>query len=216
MNKSISSVIIIFRYRWVRVTVILLVFLILVLRGIIGLGKWLVTADTVPLHLDLICTFAGDRQRVDYSKELMQQHPLAHWVMSDYKNGYGRLLQKDEFDMHRVSIIDTCKNTLSEVLAFRKWIDSVYTLKCAVKQDKDGSILHVGLISSPYHMRRIRMMANRHLKKKNVQFYCIFVPFNSYNWDDTTFRYWWRSDQIASYVYSEIAKIAYFILTGYL
>ena len=179
------------------------------------LGDWLIAADPPPPRLDVVCTFAGDRQRVVYSKELMFRHPEAHWFLSDYKNGHGRLLQKNSFDMHRVTIVDTCNNTVSEVNALCEWLDRYRPPPPSGASGGDAVRLHVGLVSSPYHMRRIKIIASNRLSRPDIRWYLLPVPLEQYRWNRDTFRYWWRSGVITSITVLELMKIGYFLLTGY-
>ena len=169
-------------------------------------GSWLLISDSVPDKLDLVFTFAGENVRDIYSRELMIQFPDAYWLMSDYKGGYSRILRRDKFDMKRVSIVDTCTNTLSEVMTLSKWID-----KRENSQLKGKDSVYVGLVSGPYHMRRIKMMIEKNLPEQNVRFFFLPVPMERYNWTDEMFRKWWKSP-VTKEVSSEITKIAYFLL----
>ncbi|MBN1307472.1 MAG: YdcF family protein [Chitinispirillaceae bacterium] len=174
------------------------------------LGSWLIAGDTPPEHLDVICTFAGENRRVVYSKELALRYRNAHWVLSDYKDGHGRLLQKNNFDMRRVTIIDTCKSTISEMHALGEWLD-----RYRPRPSGPAARIQVGLVSSPYHMRRIRIMAARRLSRPDVRWYLLPVPLEKYRWNRDTFRYWWRSNAAASITILELLKIGYFMVTGY-
>lgn len=187
---------------------VLLLFIFVLLR----LGDWLTPSDPLPGNLDLIVTFAGENVRVNYSRELMSRYPEAHWLLSDYKNGYGRLLQKNDYDMRRVTIVDTCKNTLSEVHAAAAYIP-VFLKEKPVRKDPKQR-LTVGLVSSPYHMRRIDLMARRYLGGPDVRYFLLSVPLQKYQWGEKTFRYWWRSNVITSVTMLELMKIGYFLLTG--
>ena len=53
----------------------------------------------------------------------------------DYKDGHSRLLKRSNYDMSKVSVIDSCRNTYSEVDALMKRLSS---------QKEE---LHVGLVS---------------------------------------------------------------------
>jgi hypothetical protein len=183
---------------------------------IVNLGAWLIVADPLPSQLDVICTFAGENLRVVYSKNLMSRYPAAHWILSDYKNGHGRLLQKSHFDMERVTIIDTCDNTLSEIDAFSHWISHNAPRHPILGADSGKRRLQVGLVSSPYHMRRIKLMAERRLNQTKTQFHLLPVPLEKYGWNKVTIRYWWQSNVVSSTFMSELVKIGYFLLTGYL
>ena len=78
-------------------------------------GSWLAVADPLPPRINVIFTFGGENVRVSYSRELMRRFPQAHWVISDYTHRYSRLLQRQGIDMSRVTILDTCRYTISEV-----------------------------------------------------------------------------------------------------
>jgi uncharacterized SAM-binding protein YcdF (DUF218 family) len=177
------------------------------------LGIWLIAADPPPRRLDVICTFAGESRRVDYSKKLMLQHNGAHWLLSDYKDGHGRLLQKNNFDMRRVTIFDTCKNTRSEINAMHEWI--VRYRHSGLTPGCDTATLDIGLVSSPYHMRRIKIMASRHIGNDHLRLHLLPVPLDEYQWSRDTFRYWWRSNYITSLSLLELVKIGYYLVTGY-
>jgi uncharacterized SAM-binding protein YcdF (DUF218 family) len=188
---------------------LLLTFTFVVFR----LGDWLTPSDPLPGSLDLIVTFAGENVRVEYSKELMSRYPEAHWLLSDYKNGYGRILQKNNYDMQRVTVVDTCKNTLSEINAAAAWISDSNRNSVAGNEAKRR--LSVGLVSSPYHMRRIDLMARRYLSRLGIRYALLPVPLKKYQWGEKTFRYWWRSQLITSITMLELIKIGYFLLTGF-
>ncbi|NLG16607.1 MAG: DUF218 domain-containing protein [Fibrobacter sp.] len=173
------------------------VFLVISFRNV---GRWLIISDAVPPHLDIVFTFAGENVRVSYSKELMSRFDDARWILSDYKDGHSRLLRKGNYDMSRVIVIDSCKNTYSEVNAL---MDQLRLC------DKE---LYVGLVSGPYHMRRIKMMLSRQERRPNVHFVFLPVPLERYNWTDSMIRRWWKSGSVSSAVFSEIQKIVYFVL----
>jgi len=190
---------------------IVIVFLlcILFLMGAVAfrrLGMWLVVADPVPAQVDLIFTFAGEIERVSYSKALMKKYPDAHWLLSDYKNGYSRILRQNGFNMKRVSTIDTCSNTLAEVRALYDWINSDNN---TINKDS----LSVGLISSAYHMRRINMMIqNKFLGENAVHFHYLPVPFDSSRLSKEMFKTWWKSGKVKPHVISELQKIVFYMI----
>lgn len=178
------------------------------------LGVWLIAADPLPERLDVVCTFAGESRRVDYSKKLVLRYDGAHWLLSDYKDGHGRLLQKNAFDMRRVTIFDTCKNTRSEINAMHQWIERY---RCSpLTPGHDAAPLEIGLVSSPYHMRRIKIMASRHIGNNHLRLHLLPVPLEEYQWSRDTFRFWWRSNYITSLSLLELGKIGYYLVTGYL
>jgi len=200
------------RRRWIRIAVSGVAVVVVAVVAFRHAGSWLVVSDALPEHLDAIGTFAGENVRVDYSKKLAEVYPSARWFLSDYKNGHGRLLQKNNFDMSRVFITDTCRSTISEVQAMARWIE---TLRGTYDHKNHREVLHIGLVSSPYHMRRISIMASRRIKKERIHLYFLPVPFSEYEWNRDTLRYWWRSNQLVSITTSELLKLGYFLLTGY-
>ncbi|HEX3019821.1 MAG TPA: ElyC/SanA/YdcF family protein [Chitinispirillaceae bacterium] len=179
--------------------------LILCLFMFINAGRWLVISDPLPENLDLIFTFAGEHERVAYSKELTSKYPRSFWMLSDYKNGYARLLRKSNFNMSIVQIVDTCKNTVSEVNALRTWLKNN-------KQFQNNTRLSIGLVSSPYHMRRIKLITKKEFKKSNIDFHFLPVPLDRYNWTSKMLQYWWNTGAVSRVVISELQKIIYFLL----
>lgn len=170
------------------------------------MGRWLVISDPIPENLDLIVTFAGERERVAYSRELSTKFPKSFWILSDYKDGYSRLLRKSNFNMSRVHIVDTCQNTVSEIDAVKKWIRNNQ------QKFKDKSQISIGLVSSPYHMRRIQLIVKNQLKNDSYRFHYLPVPLERYNWTNKMLTYWWRTGSVSRAVISEFQKIIYFIL----
>jgi uncharacterized SAM-binding protein YcdF (DUF218 family) len=215
MNLFPSKPLVSNRHPAVRLVTIVITLLLIVSFGMLRLGDWLTPADPLPEHLDLIVTFAGEQYRVNYSRELMLKYPDAHWFLSDYKNGYSRLLEKNRFDMKRVSVVDTCSNTLAEVRAAAGWIADSIPLE-QIPASGSRRPYTIGLISSPYHMRRIDLMAHRYLSSPDLRYVLLPVPLGKYRWEKKTFRYWWRNEFITSITISEFVKIGYFLLTGYL
>lgn len=170
----------------------------------INAGNWLLVADHTPVKIDIICSFAGENVRNIYCRELMKKYPSAHWIMSDYKNGYNRILKRDSFDMSRVSVFDTCTNTLSEVNNLKLWIQQI--------KINSGDTINIGLVSGPYHMRRIKMMVEKNISGSNVHIYYLPVPLDRYKWTKDMYKSWWRSSSVKGTVISELQKILYYII----
>lgn len=173
--------------------------------GFRNFGSWLIVSDTMPDSLDVILTFAGETQRVSYSKELTARFPQAKWVLSDYKNGYERILRNDSYDMSRVFAVDTCTNTRSEANMFMQWLGS------HAASIHSGGKVRVGLVSSPYHMRRIQLIMERMKGHDNYDLYYLPVPLDRYKWTPRMFRKWWRSEDVSRVVVSEAQKMAYYL-----
>ena len=105
----------------VRIIILCILFLAVATGSVlfINLGSWLDVSDPRPPHLDYIFTFAGEQARVNYSREIMKANPDAHWFLSDYKNGYARLLRKDGFDMERISQLTHAQTPFPKYRRFR-------------------------------------------------------------------------------------------------
>jgi len=176
----------------------------------INVGSWLFVSDPIPAKLDVILTFAGENVRVTYSRELVSKNPGSYWILSDYRDGYARLLRKSNYDMSKVIVIDTCQSTFSEINALNTWLKH-YQSGTAMPEKP----LSIGLVSSPYHMRRINLMINKQFKKSPNKFYYLPVPLERYNWSRSMFKKWWKSESISKVVYSEIQKIFYFLVISH-
>jgi uncharacterized SAM-binding protein YcdF (DUF218 family) len=185
---------------------------------------WLAVEDPAPARIDVIFTFGGENVRVSYSRELMARFPQAHWVISDYSHRYARLLQRLGFDMSRVTILDTCRYTISEVRGLADWLkaqgsaapDRTDTLspddpaKPAVLSMRP---LHIALVSNPLHMRRIRLIAEKTFRDPAIRLHCLPVPLDRYGWTRRSLEHWWETKSLRTWVWSETAKIlAYLVL----
>jgi hypothetical protein len=186
--------------------------------AMLTVGPWLFLSDPLPSRLDVIFTFAGDNQRLHYSRNLMERYSAAHWVLSDFHHYYSRILVRNGFAMVRVTAVDTAANTLSEVNALADWLMSA-------KVPVDGNIgsardlpdtVAIGLVSSPYHMRRIRFMTRDVFRDRGVvaRFYYLPVPFEKHSWTRKDLRKWWKSKTLRGHVLSEIGKLLVYWLFG--
>ncbi|HEX2958629.1 MAG TPA: hypothetical protein VHO70_17465 [Chitinispirillaceae bacterium] len=167
-------------------------------------GVWLLVKDPLPDKVDIVFTFAGERYRVDYSSELMMKYPDAHWVLSDFKDGYYHYIKKRNFDISRVTVIDTCASTIFEVKSLFSYLEEHRNLY------PNG--ITAGLVSGPYHMRRIQLMVKSRSRLNNVKFVYLPVPLESYNTSNEMYERWWNYRNISSVVFSELPKIIYFYL----
>lgn len=167
-------------------------------------GVWLLVKDPLPDKVDVVFTFAGDRNRVDYSSEFMIKYSDSHWLLSDFKNGYINYISKKGFDLSRVTVVDTCVSTISEVKCLFGYLKE--------QQIKYSQKISVGLVSSPYHMRRIKLMVKSQARMKNVSFSYHPVPMNMYNASKLMYERWWRHKNTSEVVILEYQKILYFYL----
>jgi len=185
------------------------------------IGRWLAVNDPVPSHLDVLFMFGGENARFSYSRELTERFPGAQWVMSDNFRQYARVLSREGFDMSRVTVLDTCRYTLSEVKALAGWLrDNMDALvraaahDTAAKQGTPGrpSQVRVGLVSSPCHMRRIKFMAKDAVHDTAFNFSYLPVPLERYGWTPDDLRLWWTKKSLRSWVSSETVKLLWYWL----
>ncbi|MBN2037099.1 MAG: YdcF family protein [Chitinispirillaceae bacterium] len=199
--------------RTLIITMVLLPLLFAAALIFFGIGSWLCVCDPEPQRLDIVFTFAGENARVSYSRDLMEKHSDAHWVLSDFYHLYSRILSRNGFAMDRVSVVDTSSHTFSEVCALADWLR---TSKLTADSSRAGTAgrsgkakLHIGLVSSPYHMRRISIMVRNVFRGTHAQyaFHFLAVPFERYAWGRSDLARWWRSGTTRKYVGSEIGKM---------
>ena len=187
-----------------RIIALVIIGIITVFMGLRSAGVWLLVRDTIPDQVDVVFTFAGDRHRVFYSRELMLKFSGAHWLLSDYIDGYAKILRKNDFDMSRVTVVDTCENTIAEVqMLFRFLEENIPKLPQKTV---------VALVSSPYHMRRIQLMVRHQKKLDHVDFKYTPVPLDRYNVSKEMYKKWWNYSVISDVVFSELPKILYFYI----
>jgi uncharacterized SAM-binding protein YcdF (DUF218 family) len=181
-------------------------------------GTWLATADPVPPRIDVIYTFGGENIRITYSRELMRRFPQAHWVISDYNHRYARLLERQGFDMSRVTILDTCRSTIAEVNGLADWLKVQKPSPLADSGGADSGEeakpadvtlrpLHIALVSNPLHMRRIRLIAEKTFRDPAIRLHCLPVPLERYGWTRHSLKHWWRVKALRTWVALETGKI---------
>ena len=178
-----------------------------------AIGQWLAVNDPLPVRLDVLFTFGGENARVAYSRSLMERFPSAQWVISDNFLQYSRILSREGFNMSRVTVLDTCRYTLSEVKALAGWLqNNKGALVSAAARDTAVPQVQVGLVSSPCHLRRIRFMARDVIRDTSFQCYCLPVPLERYGWTSGDLRHWWRTRALRNWVVSETAKLLWYWL----
>jgi hypothetical protein len=87
----------------------------------------------------------------------------------------------------------------AQTLKFEQWF-----------RDKNIDTLRIALVSYPYHMRRIRMVALRGLKGMPVKLFMLPTPFCACASQRRSGPRWWRNESDATFVISEYIKIAYY------
>lgn len=180
----------------------------------LNIGQWLVVSDPVPARLDVLFMFGGENARFSYSRGLMDRSPDTRWVMSDNFRQYSRVLSREGFDMSRVTALDTCRYTLSEITALAGWLkDNRDALIRAAAQDTAAKqAVRVGLVSSPCHMRRIRFMTHEVIRDTAFKCFSLPVPLERYGWTSDDLRHWWRTKALRIWVVSETGKLLWYWL----
>lgn len=173
-----------------------------------NLALWLVVSNPLPPSLDAIFTFAGDNHRMNYSKELFAKYPTARWLISYPSKRIAGPLKRDGIDTSRVEIVDTCKNTNAEAWFITGWA------RHSIANDKRFSPDHplrIGLVSTPFHMKRIRMAVTKRPHDKECVYYYLPVPFEMYGWTRDDFKTWWKNDQLRAAIWLEFEKFVYYL-----
>jgi len=164
-----------------------------------NLGLWLVVSDPEPERLDVIFTFGGGRQyRVRYSRELYLRHPGAVWIVSGREEvKHLRRMAASGLDTTRVVRVESCQSTRDEMVWLREWLTT---------HQPTDSTHFVGLVSSPYHMRRVNMLARTLLGE--YQKHSLPVPFDRACAPLVAYESWWRHGELARLVSMEALKLA--------
>jgi uncharacterized SAM-binding protein YcdF (DUF218 family) len=201
------------------ITFIICLLIIISVTGWIAfknLALWLVVSDPVPQSLDALFTFGEEDSRVAYSQSLFLKNPQAIWVISSENKKLIRTLGKEGLDTSRIIIVDTCKNTYSEISFLNNWIAGFIKKRAETTNDKKVShvsdkidLPKIGLVSNWYHMRRIKLIASRKISKKQCTLLYFSVPLSK-NERAGIRNNWWNDKIVSSIVYSEWWKILYY------
>jgi uncharacterized SAM-binding protein YcdF (DUF218 family) len=168
---------------------------------------WLVVSDPLPATLDAVFTFAGESHRIVYSRELFLANKNSRWLLSYPSRRIAARLVKEGLDTSRITIVDTCKNTSSEAAYVTDW-----AAKECMRFTADRP-LAIGLVSTPFHMRRIRMEITRKFKGKSCNFYYLPVPFERYGVTRQTYATWWLNKPLRQAVLLELQKYIFYFWT---
>jgi hypothetical protein len=182
---------------------------------------WLVVSDPPPQSVDALFTFAGENARITYSKKLFSEDSTALWMLSYPSNKIAIPLAHEGLDTSRIYVVDTCKNTKSEVAFILSRVDSIVRehishsgkMKELHQRDYVKTPFVVGLVSTPYHMRRIQLLVAKHKANKCVELCFLPVPFDRYGWTKNQYATWWKNKTLRSNVFLEYKKLFYYFWT---
>lgn len=172
-------------------------------------GLFLLVSDPLPKQIDLIFTFGSEPPRKQFSLELALRYTNAHWIISDHQRTKTiRWLTENDISLKRVTIVDTCTSTFSEISLLNNFLRDVSKLSYCSLASKEDRIRTIALVSSPFHMRRISLLASNVLPQKITINY-LPVPFSiSYHTFEQYVK-WWRHKQIRRIIRMEYLKIGY-------
>lgn len=166
-------------------------------------GIWLLAADPLPEELDVIFTFGGERARDAYSAELVARYPRALWVVSGaVRPAFMAWAASRAIDTAGVLYLDTCSGTWSEVEALRDVLGTV--------SGAQGPPV-AGLVSGPYHMRRIRILVGAILgppSGRGATIRYLPVPLERYGHTRRGYLLWPFNVRMRRLVFSELKKSA--------
>jgi uncharacterized SAM-binding protein YcdF (DUF218 family) len=166
---------------------------------LVNIGNWLVVVDPLPSKLDVIFSFGGAQERAPYAVELQKKYKNALLLISTavVEKEKQRIIQLGA-DTNRIEFIDSCKTTWTEIAFLESWLKEKYGGKTAA----------IGLVSSPYHMRRIKMMIARRKDKNSTPCY-LPVPREKYL--QYNYEMWWKNKDLRTQVIAEVEKMIYFV-----
>jgi uncharacterized SAM-binding protein YcdF (DUF218 family) len=189
-----------------------IIFIIIVLAAGIALiagtmayrnaGTWLIAGDPLPPRVDILFSFGGEWAREQYVRELAARYPAATVVVSTPgKSRFLRKARESGLDSARFVIVDTCSSTLSEIRFLGAFVKN-----CR------GAAPVAGLVSGPYHMRRIRIIVGREWRRDTPAKPCYLpVPLERYGKTADDYRHWWRTADLRHLVTIELGKIAAYL-----
>lgn len=164
------------------------VVVVLALVYIVHAGENLRYSSDVPGELDIVATFAPEKIRYQYTRALREKHN-SHWIINDPNSMLTRRGQFSESDLENSTVLTSSYSTYHEMLAISKTLERLQEI-----MRPDSGSLNVALVSSPHHMRRIKMLADRYIRIKNINVYFLPVPQDIYESHLPASYYpeWWK------------------------
>jgi uncharacterized SAM-binding protein YcdF (DUF218 family) len=177
----------------------------------VHLDRFLVVSDPLPSSLDALFTLGGEDTRLAYSKQLYVKYSPVLWLISYADKNLIRSLEKEKIDTSRITLVDTCKNTRSEIRYMEKWVrDRALSGRLDTGTAAVGPP-RIGIVSNWYHMRRINMIIRAQAPKNRLRYYYLAVP-GSYESYRNTGKRWWRQKNMRDVVFLEWEKIIYYFV----
>lgn len=163
-----------------------------------GIGRYLATADA-PEQADALIVLSGDRgERMEYAFSLYQAG-LADLLIVTGGPLYADLSEADLLRRHAVHLGVPAEKIIMETKAVNTYQNALYTRKLMELYRLESAMV----ISSPYHMRRVRLMFNEVYRDSGIRL--VYVPVAD-SWFDP--ERWWETSKGRRLVLSEYAKLA--------
>ena len=170
-----------------------------------AMGRWLVVAQQ-PEASDAIVAVAGQSRRRDHAIELFDQGYASRLIfnVSDTTYYFGQPIDPvtsvlENLDSSGVSREKAIIN--SDVTS--TWVDAQVTLQTACQQEISSLIV----VSSPLHMRRVKMCFERVFEGSGVKLIYCPVPLGR---DKIEIERWWTREREFIKVYNEYLKLIFY------
>jgi uncharacterized SAM-binding protein YcdF (DUF218 family) len=176
-------------------------------------GRWLSEADA-PRPADAVVVLGGAFERTLYAADLYASGYARRIYLSDpVPEASHRLLEQIGINLPTEYEISTAilkhKGVAPEdVLRFPGTVLSTADEGELLRQLFAGQHLTIMIVTSPYHVRRARLVIGNALANTQVNAFFVATPYERYATD------WWNDQNSARYTILELAKIIYYIAGG--
>lgn len=176
-------------------------------------GRWLSAADA-PRQADAIVVLGGAFERTIYAADLYASGYARRIYLSDPAPEASRNLL-DEFGIRIPSEHEISKTILrkkgvaaEDIYGFPGIALSTADEAELLKQMFAGQRLSILVVTSPYHVRRARMIIENAMANTQIRAFFVATPYERYATN------WWSDQDSARYTILEIAKIIYYFAGG--
>jgi uncharacterized SAM-binding protein YcdF (DUF218 family) len=176
-------------------------------------GRWLSAAD-VPQRADAIVVLGGAFERTLYAAELYAAGKAGRVYLSNpVRDSSQRLLDGLGIklpDEHEISTAILKRQGVAEkdILPFPGTALSTADEAALLQRMFAGQRLTIMVVTSPFHIRRARMIIGNALADGDVTALFVATPHDQYTAE------WWTDQDSARNTLLELAKIAYYIAGG--
>jgi uncharacterized SAM-binding protein YcdF (DUF218 family) len=186
------------------IAVIIGILVIMFILFLIQAGNILVINDT-PIKADTIIVLAGDHKgdRTNFGVSLFKEGYSKNLVLTGgilyYKYTIAELMKRQALEL---GVPD--KNIIVEAEAKNTWGNAIYSKKIMEREKFKSAIV----VSSPYHMRRSKMLFNKVFKGSNIKLIYCSATDREYNPQK-----WWVNTFGIKTTVSEYIKLVYYGIT---